>query len=164
MTTPNLQKKKTPVRITREFFCYSAFFTDLVQNTEQDYTVNILGDSSFEIRRIVATYVTSRAVPTTNDSLLMPDISLTLREVGTDRGFFIDDNLNAMDIVSANGGLAYDLACPVILPARSQLLVTVESAYTDTLPVLALCFMGARLFKELPPPPQPPILVKQVVA
>ena len=157
-------QQKTPVRIVREFFCYSAYFTNLAANVPQTHKVNILGDSAFELKRIGCCFSSILATPTTYDKYLMPDVDVHIMEVGTDRGFYFEDTFNVMDLIAPEGGYLYDMACPVVIPARSQLVVTVTSAYVTTLPMLSFTFMGARMFKTLPPPPPKPILVQTVTA
>lgn len=139
---------KTPARYLREFFVYSAPFRKLVQNIPQTFNVNVRGTAvAFEWHKTCAVFISSMATPTANDALLIPDIDINVRIIGSDREVFFENTSNAMELVNP-AGTALIHATPVILLARSIIQVTVTSGYATQLPFFNVVFTGNNLFSK----------------
>jgi|WetSurMetagenome_2_1015567.scaffolds.fasta_scaffold01855_15 hypothetical protein len=153
-----LKTAKAPVRYLREFFCYSAFFKNLVQNVPQTFKISTQGNSAFEWHKTVGCYIASASAPVANNALMIPDLTISFKVIGSDKSFFNNNTLNAMEITKP-AGIALSNATPIVFAGRSVIVVTVTSAYTTTIPFFNLTLTGNHLYAKLPPAPQAPMLV-----
>jgi hypothetical protein len=148
MNSPLFPRKMQPAYAPdrpRDYFSYNALFLDLNATLTKSQTIEIDGDSDFELIKITVTALTLLTTKVTYSVYAVPTIPVQIVDNSTARAIYDDD----MDLMNMYGNAKVPFIFPQPHPFRSgtSFTTTITNPYSGTdFKFFCLTFHGAKVY------------------